>query len=199
MFSHDTAQSLLVVVDLVNTSPGYDGTEGLPDADAVRAFVRRNHISAVSEDDYRRIDELHRVRAAFGELFGLDDPALVAARVNALLTRAPVQPRLSDHDGYQWHVHYFAPGATLAEHLAVDGGMAVAQVVSAGETERLRVCQAPDCESVLVDLSRNRSKRYCDARGCGNRMNVAAYRERKRTASGLAASATTSPVRAADS
>jgi hypothetical protein len=183
MFSHDTASSLLVVVDLVNTAPGHDGTEALPDADAVRDFVRRNHISAVSDDDYTRISDLHAVRGALRELFGLDDPDLVAARVNALLSQAPVQPRLSHHDGYDWHMHYFAPGAALAEHLAVDGGMAVAQVVAEGETERLRVCQAPDCDAVLVDLSRNRSKRYCDARGCGNRMNVAAYRERKRSAS----------------
>jgi predicted RNA-binding Zn ribbon-like protein len=91
-----------------------------------------------------------------------------------------VSPRLTNHDDYGWHVHYFAPGVTLAEHVAVDGGMAVAHVVSLGETERLRVCEAPDCEAVLVDLSRNRSKRYCDARACGNRLNVAAYRERKR-------------------
>ena len=183
MFSHDTANSLLVIVDLVNTAPGFDGEDGLADPDAVREFVRRHHISAVSEDDYGRIDELHRVRGAFRELFGLDDPALVSARVNTLVAQAPVQPRLSDHDGYSWHMHYFAPGASLAEHLAVDGGMAVAQVVAAGETERLAVCAAPDCDAVLVDLSRNRSKRYCDARSCGNRMNVAAYRERKRSAS----------------
>jgi predicted RNA-binding Zn ribbon-like protein len=37
---------------------------------------------------------------------------------------------------------------------------------------------------VLVDLSRNRSKRYCDSRTCGNRLHVAAYRERQRAASG---------------
>jgi predicted RNA-binding Zn ribbon-like protein len=59
--------------------------------------------------------------------------------------------------------------------------MALAHVVVAGETERLRVCEAPDCSSVLIDMSRNRSKRYCDARTCGNRLNVAAYRARKRS------------------
>ena len=46
---------------------------------------------------------------------------------------------------------------------------------------RLAVCAAPDCEHVLVDLSRNRSKRYCDSRTCGNRLHVAAYRARQRT------------------
>jgi predicted RNA-binding Zn ribbon-like protein len=180
MFSHDTAHSLLVVVDLVNTTAGPD--DALADAEGVGEFVSRHHISGVSESDYAEVAELHRVRQAFRELFGLTDPAVVATRVNALLATAPVQPRLSDHDGYAWHMHYFAPGASLAEHLAVDGGMAVAQVVAEGETERLAVCAAPDCDAVLIDLSRNRSKRYCDARSCGNRMNVAAYRERKRSA-----------------
>jgi predicted RNA-binding Zn ribbon-like protein len=60
--------------------------------------------------------------------------------------------------------------------------MALAQVVAVDEIDRLRVCEAPDCQAVLLDLSRNRSKRYCDARTCGNRLNVAAYRERKRSA-----------------
>jgi predicted RNA-binding Zn ribbon-like protein len=94
-----------------------------------------------------------------------------------------VTPRLTDHDGYDWHVHYFAPGASLAEHLTIDCGMALAHVVASGERERLRRCEAPDCDQVLVDLSRNRSKRYCDARTCGNRLHVAAYRQRQRAAS----------------
>ena len=48
-----------------------------------------------------------------------------------------------------------------------------------GETGRLRRCEAPDCEAVLVDLSKNRSRRYCDTGNCGNRQHVAAYRERR--------------------
>jgi predicted RNA-binding Zn ribbon-like protein len=40
------------------------------------------------------------------------------------------------------------------------------------------VCAAHDCEGVLVDLSRNGSKRFCTVR-CGNRMNMIAYRERQ--------------------
>jgi predicted RNA-binding Zn ribbon-like protein len=60
--------------------------------------------------------------------------------------------------------------------------MALANVIATGERERLRHCEAPDCRQILVDLSRNRSKRYCDARTCGNRLHVAAYRERQRAA-----------------
>jgi hypothetical protein len=180
MFSHDTELSLLAVVDLVNSAPECGGVERIADADGVRAFVERHHISAVEPRDFDEIEALHGVRARLRTVFGLDDAAEVAARVNILLGEAPVSPRLTNHDDYGWHVHYFAPGVRLAEHVAVDGGMALAHVVAMEETERLRVCDAPDCQAVLIDLSRNRSKRYCDARGCGNRLNVAAYRERKR-------------------
>jgi len=39
------------------------------------------------------------------------------------------------------------------------------------------------CGGVLVDLSKNRSKRFCDA-GCGNRAAVNAYRARRAARSG---------------
>lgn len=32
---------------------------------------------------------------------------------------------------------------------------------------------------MFVDLSKNRSRRYCDTGNCGNRQHVAAYRERR--------------------
>jgi predicted RNA-binding Zn ribbon-like protein len=180
MFSHDTQLSLQTVVDLVNTSPACGGQEDLPSPAALRSFVAAHHVSGVRERDYDDVPAIRRVRERFRTVFGASDPAAVAAEVNALVAQAPVRPRLTDHDGYDWHVHYFAPGAALADHLAVDGGMALAHVVASGETERLRVCEAPDCASVLIDMSRNRSRRYCDARTCGNRLNVAAYRARKR-------------------
>jgi predicted RNA-binding Zn ribbon-like protein len=57
--------------------------------------------------------------------------------------------------------------------------MGLAELVVAGESERMRSCAAPPCRNVFVDLSRNRSRRYCDSRTCGNRLHVAAYRARR--------------------
>jgi predicted RNA-binding Zn ribbon-like protein len=51
-------------------------------------------------------------------------------------------------------------------------------VIRSDETERLKQCSAPDCDDVVADLSRNRSKRYCEG-GCGNRLAAAAYRARQ--------------------
>ncbi len=57
--------------------------------------------------------------------------------------------------------------------------MGILDLVRADELDRLRTCAADDCDDVLVDLSKNRSKRYCATGNCGNRANVAAYRARK--------------------
>ena len=180
LFSHDVEHSLACVVDLLNTDPVAAGQEQLADLEALQSFVRRHEVSevgALSRTDLVAVQRLRdRVRPVF-TASGADEAAHL---VNRLVAESPVTPRLTDHDGYAWHMHYFSPGATLAEHLAVDCGMALAQVLAVGERERLRTCDAPDCHQVLVDLSRNRSKRYCDARTCGNRMHVAAYRERRR-------------------
>jgi predicted RNA-binding Zn ribbon-like protein len=180
LFSHDVEHALACVVDLANS--GSEGGAGLDDLDDLAEFVARHRISEVGRLTERDLEAVHELRAAIRPVFECTSDAEAARMVNALVSTARVTPRLTDHDGYDLHLHYLSPGASLAEHLAVDCGIALAQVIAAGERERLRSCEAPDCDQVLVDLSRNRSKRYCDARTCGNRLHVAAYRERRRAA-----------------
>jgi predicted RNA-binding Zn ribbon-like protein len=184
LFSHDVESSLECAVALVNSAPTRDGEEQLGDLRSLQEFVTAHDISEVGDLHEPDLHEVHVLRGAVATVFDATDDGSAAAAVNTLVSRAAVTPRLTDHDGYDWHVHYFAPGASLTEHLTIDCGMALAHVVAAGERERLRRCEAPDCEHVLVDLSRNRSRRYCDARTCGNRLHVAAYRERQRAAHG---------------
>jgi predicted RNA-binding Zn ribbon-like protein len=50
---------------------------------------------------------------------------------------------------------------------------------------RLGVCDASPCADVFVDVSPNRSRRYCSDR-CSSRANVAAYRARRRAAAAAA-------------
>jgi predicted RNA-binding Zn ribbon-like protein len=63
--------------------------------------------------------------------------------------------------------------------MAVEAAMAMADVIRADELGRLQVCGAKDCADVYIDLSKNRSRRFCTT-SCGNRANVAAYRARRR-------------------
>ncbi|MBA9005173.1 MULTISPECIES: CGNR zinc finger domain-containing protein [Thermomonospora] len=180
IFTHDTEHALGTVVDLVNTAE--PGREELADVAALREFVERGRISDVPTLTEEDLAQVRRLRAAFRAVFDAPDVDRAVRLINDIIGGVRATPHLTDHDGYDWHVHFFAPGAPVAEHLAADGGMALAYVVAAGELDRLRTCEAPDCSRVLVDLSRNRCRRYCDSRTCGNRMHVAAYRARQREA-----------------
>lgn len=182
IFAHDTEHALGIAVDLVNTGPVVGEPEGLADAGALLAFVRRNRISGVPPLTADDVISVRALRDRFHAVFRTADVRSAVALVNEIVGSVHTTPHLTDHDGHDWHVHFFAPGARVAEHLSAECGMALAYVIAAGELDRLRTCAAPGCDRVLVDLSRNRCRRYCDSRTCGNRMHVAAYRARQREA-----------------
>ncbi|GAA3369264.1 CGNR zinc finger domain-containing protein [Streptomyces sannanensis] len=184
LIPHDTRIALDAVVDLVNTAPDREEKDSLTDVEALYGFVRRHSLSGVAQLTEQDLRAVQDVRRRFAEVFEADDTRTAAELINQMVAAAGTTPQLTDHDGYDWHVHYFAPGATVADHLAADGGMALAFIVVSGERERLRRCEAPDCRHAFVDLSRNRSRRYCDSRTCGNRLHVAAYRARRKEAAG---------------
>ncbi|MET9834893.1 CGNR zinc finger domain-containing protein [Streptomyces sp. NPDC006385] len=185
LITHDVRCALDAVVDLVNTAPeDDDAPDVLPDVPALADYVRKHKISDVGVLSEFDLSAVRKVRGRFAAIFEAADTRIAAGLINELVAAAGTTPRLTDHDGYDWHVHYFAPGASVADHLAADGGMALAFFVVAGEQERLRRCEAPDCRHAFVDLSRNRSRRYCDSRTCGNRLHVAAYRARRKEAAG---------------
>ncbi|MEV0222745.1 CGNR zinc finger domain-containing protein [Streptomyces sp. NPDC050704] len=184
LITHDTRCALDTVVDLVNTAPEDDTADGLATLAALEDFVANHEISDVGTLTELDLSAVRKIRGRFSGIFAAPEPRAAAVLINELVAAAGTTPRLTDHDGYDWHVHYFAPGASVADHLAADCGMALAFFVVAGEQERLRRCEAPDCRRAFVDLSRNRSRRYCDSRTCGNRLHVAAYRARRKEAAG---------------
>jgi predicted RNA-binding Zn ribbon-like protein len=99
---------------------------------------------------------------------------------NEILAEADARPYLSRHDEWDWHLHVTRPEAPLADRIGAEAAMAFLDLIRSDALGRLRICAAQDCKDVLIDLSKNSSKRYCDTGNCGNRANVAAYRARKR-------------------
>jgi predicted RNA-binding Zn ribbon-like protein len=98
--------------------------------------------------------------------------------VNAMLADAGALPQLVRHAPFDWHLHAVARDAPLATRVVVETAMAMTDVIRADEMSRLGVCADDDCAGIVLDLSRNRSRRFCST-ACGNRNAVAAYRARQ--------------------
>ena len=183
MFEHDTEVALANAAALVNTAPSEDATtrrpELLPDVPALRAFLTEWRWTHLPELDDRVLDRVRALRPRLRKLWTTDLPGRVAG-INDLLEEHDASPRLVEHGDYGWHVHAARDDAPLHARMAVEAAMAMVDLVRLGETERLRTCAAEDCDKVLVDLSRNRSKIYCDA-GCADKVHASAYRARRAT------------------
>jgi predicted RNA-binding Zn ribbon-like protein len=77
-----------------------------------------------------------------------------------------------------WHLHAVADERPLSERVLIETAMALIDVIRTDEGSRISVCADDTCEALALDLSRNRSKRYCST-VCANRNAVAAYRARR--------------------
>jgi predicted RNA-binding Zn ribbon-like protein len=178
LFAHDTEVALRGMVALVNTAATLPtDTDDLVTTTDLDAFVQEWRWTGSRTHDEAELDAVRALRPRLRELWTTDTDGAVQV-VNTLLAEAHALPQLVRHDEWSWHLHATPPEAPLATRMAVEAAMAVVDVIRADELGRLGVCAADDCEDVVVDLSKNRSKRYCDS-GCGNRTNVAAYRARK--------------------
>lgn len=178
-FAHDTEVGLHAAAALVNTLPECSGEDDLlGDVGALDEFVRAWGWTGSRAGDERELHDVQALRHELLELWAETDDEAVVAKVNGLLHDAGALPQLVRHDDWDWHLHATAPEAPLATRMAVEAAMAFVDLVRSGELSRRQTCDADDCASVFVDLSRNRSRRYCSTT-CGNRMAVAAYRARQ--------------------
>ncbi|SDT39478.1 Conserved protein containing a Zn-ribbon-like motif, possibly RNA-binding [Friedmanniella luteola] len=178
-FAHDTEIALGEAAALVNTLS--DDGDSLETRAGLDAFLARHPFSGQVTGDEEELRTVRRLRERLRAFWSVDDRDGAAALVNALLADCATSPYLSKHDAFDWHLHVTRPEAPLAMRIGAEAAMGFLDLVRADALGRLRTCAADDCSDVLVDLSRNHSKRYCDTGNCGNRANVAAYRARKRT------------------
>lgn len=177
VFTHDTATALQSTAALVNTEGRQD--ESLRDVAALDAFVDEWRYTGSRRHDADELAGVQALRPVLRRLWAGDEGAVVAL-VNTLLAERRALPQLVAHDGWPWHLHATPAEAPLADRMAVEAAMAMVDVIRQRELDRLKVCAADDCAQVLVDLSRNSSKRYCSTT-CANRVNVAAFRARRST------------------
>ncbi|GAA4685003.1 CGNR zinc finger domain-containing protein [Frondihabitans cladoniiphilus] len=177
-FAPDTEESLAFAVALGNTVAGASrsGADELATTAELDALLTRYRYSGRIDHDGDELSRVRSTRARLRQVWLLPRDEAVLA-VNSMLEDAAALPRLVRHDDFDWHLHATSPDAPLDERMRVEVALALVDVLRSDEMHRLRACGAPDCEGLLLDLSRNGSKHYCSVR-CGNRMNMVAFRER---------------------
>lgn len=176
VFAPDTEVALRSVAGLINTAA--NGQEQLATVADLDRFLAAEGFTGSRTRDAAELAGVHRLRGELGTLWLADEDTAVRT-VNRLLREARALPQLTKHDGWDWHLHATTPEAPLADRMSTEAAMALVDVIRSKEMDRMLVCAADDCDAVVLDFSRNRSKRYCDTGNCANRAHVAAYRARK--------------------
>ncbi|WP_017935533.1 CGNR zinc finger domain-containing protein [Nocardioides sp. Iso805N] len=174
VFAHDTEESLLAAVALVNSA---EAPETLTTVAELEAFYDRFDYTGRHDRTRTELDQVRDLRPRLRALL-LADRDEAVRMVNEILSEARAVPQLVRHQPLDWHIHAVPPEAPLATRIGVETAMAMIDVIRADEHARLGVCADGDCLGLVLDLSRNRSKRFCSV-ACGNRNAVAAYRARQ--------------------
>lgn len=175
VFTHDTQDALVAAVALVNS-------DGPPDALAttvqLRAFFLDHGYTGHHSGDEAELAAVRGLRPLLRTLLTTPRDEAVGL-VNDLLREARALPQLVRHGDTDWHLHAVGSERPFAERIRVETAMAMVDVLREDELSRLGSCADPGCDGLVLDLSRNRSRRFCST-ACSNRAAVAAYRTRQR-------------------
>lgn len=145
------------------------------DRDGIEARTREMGMTMtfpVASDDHERtrvvIDEWLRIVDA-------PDDGTRAALLNAQMAAVTAYPRLTNHDGEGWHLHYRDSDEELPRVLAAVISVGTSLHLVTRGMDRLARCAAEPCTRVVVDVTRNGRQRYCSVR-CANRAAVRRHR-----------------------
>ncbi|MFI9504513.1 CGNR zinc finger domain-containing protein [Nocardia sp. NPDC052566] len=175
VFAHDTEAALLAAVELVNSAEDPDTLTEIAQLDE---FFDKHIYTGAHTGDVAELAAVRALRAPLRRML-TSDRDTAAVLVNETLTRHRALPQLVRHGTVDYHIHAVAPEAALPDRIAVETAMAMIDLIRADDMSRLALCADDACDGIVLDLSRNRSRRYCST-ACGNRNAVAAYRARKK-------------------
>jgi predicted RNA-binding Zn ribbon-like protein len=98
-------------------------------------------------------------------------------QINDFALEALQHRKLARTNGdYRWE--WQANGDDLLDRILWPIAESAAQLLTSENRATVRECRAPDCEWLFLDQSRNRSRRWCDMKSCGNRQKARRHYER---------------------
>ncbi|UYQ77499.1 CGNR zinc finger domain-containing protein [Glutamicibacter sp. JL.03c] len=171
---NDTGESLTAAAWLSNTA---GEKEGLADIGQLVDFYDRYDFTGRFERTEHELQSVREIRPVIRRML-LSDRDEAPGVINEILLSRHAIPQLNKHGQRDWHIHAVGPQASFEDRILVEIALAMSIAVIADETSRISTCQATQCENIVVDLTRNRSRRFCSVQ-CGNRMAVSAFRKRQ--------------------
>lgn len=187
MFHADLNRTLVVAADLLNTADGLrsgsPSPEELTTVESLRSFISEREVPQwpVGRLDRAQLARVTALRGALEQLWSRTplEAAQDLADLNGLLEGVGVE--LTAGEGAESEIRAVPVPVSreLADVMTAHIAYALSQLVILDESARLRTCRGEDCEAKIVDLTRNRSKLFCDFGNCANRAHVRAYRARK--------------------
>ena len=96
-----------------------------------------------------------------------DDLQLISDRGREALGHRELVPL---NGGYEWHWRLDVKNPL--ERVLWPMAQTATDLLTSPELKIVRFCEAPDCEWLFLDHSRNRSRRWCDMKICGNRQKA---------------------------
>jgi predicted RNA-binding Zn ribbon-like protein len=130
------------------------------------------------------LDELEDFLPRWLAVVDADTPRVRAERLNELLAETSAHPRLTDHAGDGWHIHYRDSGLRLGAVVCALISVGTALHLTGRGMDRLHRCALAECRRPFGDFTRGGRQRYCSP-GCANRDAVRRHRAKTRDVAGL--------------
>ena len=187
------ADRVLSFINTLSARPTDSPSERLGSYDDLVAWAREQHlVSAAAAEHLAGEAKKHPHQAAavlarartFREALnglaaaidaGRQPGADVLTTIGECLAAAYANGRLVPHEGaLQW----VASAENDLERVLWEIGRAAGRLVISPRLARVRACAASDCGWWFVDDTKNRSRRWCDMKICGNREKLRRFRKK---------------------
>jgi len=187
------ADRVLAFVNTLSSRPTSAPVERLDSYEALVTWAREQHLVSAAAAErlaaearrhpHHAVAVLARAKDFREALNGLvsaidagkQPSADVLKTIGDCLAGAYANGRLVPHDGaLQW----VASAEDDLERVLWEIGRAAGRLVVSPRLARVRACAASDCGWWFVDDTKNRSRRWCDMKLCGNREKLRRFRKK---------------------
>ncbi|GAB3192971.1 CGNR zinc finger domain-containing protein [Nesterenkonia suensis] len=189
MFHAEINRTLTAAVNLMNTAEGLHSakpaSDQLTSIESLRTFLAAQDSELKwpsSNLDRAQVDQVRDLRDTIGQIWGEAPITSIepVEKLNSLLEGVGTRVvRAPSKEGPQFRAAPIPVSTRLADVMTAVIADALQFLVVNDETTRMRTCKGDECDAVIVDLTRNRSKLFCDFGNCANRAHVRAYRARQ--------------------